>query len=110
MISEVQKISKRASRKQSEYLKKAGGDFPESIEVIETPRLTSGTEVRDSIQNEDFLKFKKLVPPSVASFYNTLVSVVNGKSIAESEDFENISESKKAEITIKREKKNSSKK
>jgi hypothetical protein len=100
-------------KKQSEYLKKAGGDFPSDVEVIETPRSTSGTEIRDSIQNEDFLKFKKLVPSSVSSFYNTLVSSINGKAIAESEDLENledISESKKADLTIKKEKRNSSKK
>jgi cytidyltransferase-like protein len=100
-------------KKQSEYLKKAGGDFPSDIEVIETPRSTSGTEIRDSIQKEDFLKFKKLVPSSVSSFYNTLVSAINGKAIAEFEEAENsedISESKKADLAIKKEKRNSSKK
>ena len=100
-------------KKQAEYLKKAGGDFPSDIEVIETPRSTSGTEIRDSIQNEDFLKFKKLVPSSVSSFYNTLVSAINGKAIAEFDEVENsddISESKKADLAIKKEKRNSSKK
>lgn len=100
-------------KKQAEYLKKAGGDFPSDIEVIETPRSTSGTEIRDSIQKEDFLKFKKLVPSSVSSFYNTLVSAINGKAIAEFEEAENsedISESKKADLAIKKEKRNSSKK
>ena len=60
-------------KKQCDYLKKAGGDFPESIKVVETPRTTSGTEVREAIENEDYLKFKKLVPSSVANFYDFFV-------------------------------------
>ena len=75
-------------KKQCDYLKKAGGDFPKEIEVIETPRSTSGTEVRNLLKSEDFLAFKKLVPPGVSSFYNNLVSSVNGKAIKESEEIQ----------------------
>jgi len=86
-------------KKQSEYLKKAGGDFPKEIEVVETPRSTSGTEVRKAIENEDFLAFKKLVPQGVSSFYNSLLSSINGKGIKESE--EAITESEIAELETK---------
>lgn len=96
-------------KKQAEYLKKSGGDFPKEIEIFETPRLTSGSEVRNSISNEDFLKFKKLVPQSVGSFYNTLVSAVNGKAIKEGEEVdhnsEEITESQKAESETRKNKK-----
>jgi hypothetical protein len=34
------------------------------------------------------LAFKKLVPPGVSSFYNNLVSSVNGKAIKESEEIQ----------------------
>lgn len=64
-------------KKQSEYLKKKGGDFPEDLEIIETPRSSSATEVRDKIKNEDFTSFKKLVPPSISSMYNSLVTGMN---------------------------------
>ena len=96
-------------KKQADYLKKAGGDFPKEIEIVETPRSTSGTEVRDAIRKEDFLKFKKLVPQSVGSFYNSLVSAITGKDIREGEeipeDLESLTESQKAEIESKKNKK-----
>jgi cytidyltransferase-like protein len=72
-------------KKQTEYLKKAGGDFPDDIEIIQTPRSSSGTEVRGKIDNEDFVGFKKLVPHAVSTFYDQLVSSQNGRSIKESE-------------------------
>jgi cytidyltransferase-like protein len=93
--------------KQAEYLKKAGGDFPKEIEVVETPRSTSGTEVRKAIENEDFLAFKKLVPQGVSSFYNSLLSSINGKGIKESE--ETITESEIAELEMKALKENTEK-
>jgi len=71
-------------KKQTEYLKKAGGDFPDDIEIIQTPRSSSGTEVRGKIDNEDFVGFKKLVPHAVSTFYDQLVSSQNGRSIKES--------------------------
>lgn len=71
-------------KKQSDYLKKSGGDFPDDIEIVETPRTTSGTEVREKIDAEDFVAFKKLVPPSVSSFYQQLVSAKKGTGVNES--------------------------
>lgn len=92
-------------KKQVDYLKKAGGDFPEDIEIVETPRVTSGTEVRKAIENEDFLAFKKLVPPGVSSLYNQLLSSATGKAIQESESIE-LSESEKALLERKTQKQN----
>ena len=72
-------------KKQSDYLKKAGGDFPDDLEIVQTSRSSSGTEVREKLAEEDFLGFKKLVPTGVSSLYNQLVSSQNGKDIKESE-------------------------
>jgi cytidyltransferase-like protein len=94
-------------KKQSDYLKKAGGDFPEEIEVVETPRSKSGTEVRKAIEEEDFLEFKKLVPPGVSSFYNSLLSSINGRGIKESEEI--ITESEIADLETKALKENTEK-
>lgn len=95
-------------KKQADYLKKAGGDFPEDIEIVETPRVTSGTEVRKAIENEDFLAFKKLVPPAVSSLYNQLLSAMTGKAIQESEEIE-LTESQIASIERKSQSKNKTK-
>jgi cytidyltransferase-like protein len=73
-------------KKQEEYLKKHGSDFPEDIEVVETPRSSSATSVREKLKDEDFLEFKKLVPDSVSSFYPQLVSALKGTDIKESEE------------------------
>ena len=94
-------------KKQSEYLKKAGGDFPKEIEVVETPRTTSGTEIINSIGEEDFLAFKKLVPQGVSSFYNSLLSSINGKGIKESEEI--IAESETSDLENKSLKENTEK-
>jgi cytidyltransferase-like protein len=72
--------------KQVEYLKKAGGDFPEGIKIIQTQRSGSGTDVRDKIESEDFVAFKKMVPPAISSFYEQLVSAQKGRSIKESSE------------------------
>jgi len=64
-------------KKQEIYLKKHGSDFPEEIEVVETPRITSSTEVRKKLKEEDFLGFKKLVPASISSLYQSLASALN---------------------------------
>lgn len=79
-------------KKQEEYLKKNGSDFPEDIKIVQTPRSTSSTEVREMIKNEDFLGFKKLVPASVSSFYQSFVSCLNDSDIKESESIELIEE------------------
>jgi hypothetical protein len=73
-------------KKQAEYLKKAGGDFPDDIEIVQTPRSSSGTEVREKIDNEDFIGFKKLVPHAITTFYEQLVSSQKGREIKESEE------------------------
>jgi hypothetical protein len=86
-------------KKQAEYLKKAGGDFPDDIEIIETPRITSGSEVRDMIDAEDFVAFKKLVPPSVASFYQQLVSSKKGTGVNEGLSDDGLSDSEKMDKT-----------
>lgn len=64
-------------KKQIDYLKKNGSDFPSDMSIIKTPRTTSATEVREKIKNEDFTSFKKLVPPSISSLYNSLVTGMN---------------------------------
>lgn len=66
-------------KKQIEYLKKKGSDFPKDMEIIETPRITSSTEVRKKIKEEDFTSFKKIVPQSVSSLYNSLVTELNSE-------------------------------
>jgi cytidyltransferase-like protein len=64
-------------KKQIDYLKKNGKDFPQEITIVETPRSTSATEVRKKIEEEDFTSFKKMVPPSISSLYNSLVTGMN---------------------------------
>lgn len=61
--------------KQIEYVKKSEiGDQMSDLELVKTPRSTSATEVRDAIKNEDYQKFKKLVPPGVEKMYSSLKS------------------------------------
>jgi hypothetical protein len=72
-------------KKQSEYLKKAGGDFPDDIQIVQTTRSGSGTDVRKKIDDEDFVGFKKLVPSAISSFYEQLVSSQKERNIRESE-------------------------
>ena len=74
--------------KQIEYLKKNGSDFPKDMSIVKTPRSTSATEVREKIKNEDFTAFKKLVPPSISSLYNSLVTGMNSH-IKANESLEN---------------------
>lgn len=86
-------------KKQEEYLKKHGSDFPEDIKVVETPRSISATEVRDDIKNEDFLEFKKKVPHAIVSFYPQLLSALKGTDIKESQEPQSVgllTESEKA--------------
>jgi hypothetical protein len=81
-------------RKQFDFLKKLGGDFPESIELVETPRKNSGTEIRKYLDSEDFLSFKKSVPPSISSFYQQMVSSKKGRGVNESIEMTNNLEEK----------------
>lgn len=73
-------------KKQSEWLKKAGGDFPDYIEVVETPRSSSATKVREILNDEDYTKFKKSVPPAICTFYPQLLSSLKGTEIKESDE------------------------
>jgi len=72
--------------KQAEYLKKAGGDFPEDIKITQTKRSSSGSDVRKKIDSEDYSGFKKLVPQAVANVYNSLIDSQRGTGIKEEED------------------------
>jgi len=81
-------------RKQFDFLKKLGGDFPESIELVETPRKNSGTEIRKYLDSEDFLSFKKSVPHSISSFYQQMVSSKKGRGVNESIEMTNNLEEK----------------
>lgn len=74
--------------KQAEYLKKAGGDFPEDIKIIQTKRSSSGSEVRKKIESEDYTGFKKLVPQAVANVYNSLIDAQRGNGIKEEDEIE----------------------
>jgi len=69
--------------KQLDFLKKIGSDFHEPMELIETPRKNSGSEIRDYLDKEDFLAFKKSVPQSISSFYQQMVSSKKGRQITE---------------------------
>lgn len=81
--------------KQFDFLKKLGSDFPESIELVETPRKNSGSEIRGYLDNEDFLAFKKSVPQSVSSFYQQMVSSKKGRGISESLGVEDLEKKNK---------------
>ena len=72
--------------KQAEYLKKAGGDFPDDIKIIQTKRSSSGSDVRKKIESEDYTGFKKLVPQAVANVYNSLIDAQRGNGIKEEEE------------------------
>jgi len=72
--------------KQADYLKKAGGDFPEDIKITQTKRSSSGSDVRKKIDSEDYIGFKKLVPQAVANVYNSLIDSQRGTGIKEEED------------------------
>lgn len=74
-------------KKQEEYLKKHGSDFPDEIKIIQTPRTTTATEVREKLKNEDFLGFKKTVPSSISSLYQSFVTALNDSELKESEIF-----------------------
>lgn len=74
--------------KQMEYLKKAGGDFPDDIKIIQTKRSSSGSDVRKKIESEDYTGFKKLVPQAVSNVYNSLIDAQRGNGIKEEDEIE----------------------
>ncbi len=65
-------------RKQIDYLKMSDlkDQINDDIELVETPRTTSGTEVRNTLLSGDFAKFKKVVPKEVSNLFNDLVTSV----------------------------------
>jgi cytidyltransferase-like protein len=75
-------------KKQMEYLKKAGGDFPDDIKIIQTKRSSSGSDVRKKIEAEDYTGFKKLVPQAVSNVYNSLIDAQRGNGIKEEDEIE----------------------
>ena len=64
--------------KQIDYIKMSDikDKVSDDLAIVETPRVTSGTEVRKSIEDEDFSKFKKMVTKEVSNLYNDLVTSV----------------------------------
>lgn len=71
--------------KQMDYIKKSDiGDQMQDLKLVQTPRSTSATEVRQSIKEEDYQKFRKLVPSSVERMYTALKSEILG-DVKESE-------------------------
>jgi cytidyltransferase-like protein len=67
--------------KQIEYVKNSEiGDKMKDLKLVQTPRVTSATEVRNAIKDGDYQKFKKLVPPGVDKMYTALKSVIDEKN------------------------------
>ncbi len=63
--------------KQLDYVKKSDiGDQMKDLKLVQTPRVTSATEVREAIKDEDYLKFKKMVPSAVEKMYTGLKSAI----------------------------------
>jgi len=59
--------------KQIEYVKKSDiGDKMQDLKLVETPRVTSATKVREAIKDGDYPGFKKLVPKGVDNVYDLL--------------------------------------
>ena len=59
--------------KQIEYVKKSDvGDQMQDLKLVETPRVTSATKVRETIKDGDYTGFKKLVPKAVDNVYDLL--------------------------------------
>jgi cytidyltransferase-like protein len=64
--------------KQIEYVKRSDiKDQMQDLQLVKTPRVTSATEVRQAIKDEDYQKFRKLVPPAVEKMYSALKSEMN---------------------------------
>ena len=74
--------------KQIEYTKKSDiKDKVKDLELVQTPRVTSATKVREAIKDEDYLGFKRLVPRAVERMYSALKSEINGE-VKESYDLD----------------------
>jgi cytidyltransferase-like protein len=46
--------------------------LPEDFKMIETPRIESGTDVRACISDDNYSKFKTMVPHAVVTFWNQI--------------------------------------
>ena len=66
-------------KKQLDYVRKIelGDKLPDDFKLEQTPRVTSATEVRNKIKEEDFSGFRNLVPKEVASMYDTLKTEIS---------------------------------
>jgi hypothetical protein len=64
--------------KQIDYIKISDikDQLNKKFKLIETPRSLSATDVRNALKDEDFSKFKKMVPSSVSNLYNELLTKV----------------------------------
>jgi len=64
--------------KQIDYVKMSDikDKISDDLGIVETPRVTSGTEVRQAMKDQDFSKFKKMVPKEVSNLYNDLITSV----------------------------------
>lgn len=59
--------------KQIEYVKKSDiGDQMQDLKLVETPRVTSATKVREEIKKGDYSGFRRLVPRAVENVYDLL--------------------------------------
>lgn len=56
--------------------KKLASNKQFKIRFIETPRITSATEIRESIKSGDIETFKKLVPNKIHSEWNNLRTII----------------------------------
>lgn len=64
--------------KQVDYIKNSeiADRLPKGFKIVETPRTSSATDVREKLLDNDFVGFKKLVPKEVSNYYNNLVSMI----------------------------------
>ena len=64
--------------KQVDYIKNSeiSDRLPKGFKIVETPRTSSATDVREKLLDNDFAGFKKLVPKEVSNYYNNLVSMI----------------------------------
>jgi cytidyltransferase-like protein len=60
---------------QLDYIKKMNPEI--KTEILEIPRISSGSEVRDSIKSNDYSKFKDNVPKSISLFYEDFRNSLN---------------------------------
>lgn len=72
-------------KKQMEYLRNSSSPdlINTDFEIYETPRSHSATDVRKSIEDSDFSKFKKMTPSGVASLYDLLGSSIRTSALTE---------------------------